>query len=129
MERARIVLADDHPGLLKCIEGMLVGEFDIVGLATDGTAALEITQRLNPDVLVLDITMPRMDGLEVARRLKQADSKARIMFLTIHQDADFLRTALELGAEGYIVKCRLASDLIPAVREVLAGRQFVSPLE
>ncbi len=129
MERARLVLADDHPGLLQCIEGMLAGEFDIIGLATDGKAALETALNLNPDVLVLDVTMPLMDGLEAARRLKEAGSDARIVFLTIHQDADFLRTALEIGAEGYVVKCRLASDLILAVREVLAGRKFVSPLE
>lgn len=129
MERARIVLADDHPGLLKCIEEMLVGEFEIVAVATNGMAALEAAQSLNPDVLVLDITMPLMDGLEAARRLKEAGSNTRIVFLTIHQDPDFLRTALEIGAEGYIVKSQLASDLALAVREALAGRKFISSLE
>jgi DNA-binding NarL/FixJ family response regulator len=129
MERARIVLADDHPGLLQCIEEMLAGEFEIVGVATDGIGALETAQRLNPDVLVLDITMPLMDGLEAARRLKDAGSNAKIVFLTIHQDPDFLRTALDIGAVGYIIKSRLASDLAQAVREALAGRSFVSSLE
>jgi DNA-binding NarL/FixJ family response regulator len=128
MERARIVLADDHPGLLKCIQGMLADEFDIIGMASDGKAVLETAKELNPDVLVLDITMPLMDGLEAARQLKEAGSTAKIVFLTIHQDPDFLKSAIDVGANGYVVKCRLASDLIPAVKEVLAGRQFVSPL-
>jgi DNA-binding NarL/FixJ family response regulator len=128
MERARIVLADDHPGLLKCIQGMLADEFDIIGMASDGKAVLETAKELNPDVLVLDITMPLMDGLEAARQLKAAGSTAKIVFLTIHQDPDFLKSAIDVGANGYVVKRRLASDLILAVNEVLQGRQFVSPL-
>lgn len=128
MERARIVLADDHPGLLKCIQGMLADSFDIIGTASDGKTVLETATELNPDVLVLDISMPLMDGLEAARQLKAAGSTAKIVFLTIHQDPDFLKSAMDAGALGYVVKCRLASDLVLAINEALAGRQFVSPL-
>ena len=128
MERARIVLADDHPELLTCIAGMLNSEFDVVEMVSDGQALVEAAQRLSPDVLISDITMPVLDGLEAARRVKQAGSTAKVVFLTIHQDQDFVKTALEAGGQGYVVKSRLASDLILAVREVLAGRSFISNL-
>ena len=128
MERARIILADDHPELLKCIAGMLDSEFNVVETVSNGQALVEAAGQLSPDVLIADITMPVMDGLEAVRRVKQTGSTAKVVFLTIHQDQDFVKTALETGAQGYVVKCRLATDLIEAVREVLAGRLFISNL-
>ncbi len=107
---------------------MLEPDFDVVDMVRDGQALVEAANRWLPDVLVTDITMPVMDGLEAARQLKEQGSPVKIVFLTIHQDQDFVRTALEAGASGYVVKCRLASDLTMAVIEALAGRQFVSPL-
>ena len=127
MERARVLLADDHPGCSNASRECWPSEFDIIGTVTDGKALLEAAQSLNPQVVVLDITMPVMDGLEAVRRLKEAGSTAKIVFLTIHQDQDFIRTAIESGAQGYVVKCRLASDLVLAVKEVLAGSHSSHP--
>lgn len=108
---------------------MLEPDFDVVERVRDGQALVEAAARWLPDVLVTDITMPVMDGLEAARQLKKQGSTAKIVFLTIHQDQDFVRTALEAGASGDVVKCRLASDLTIAIQEALEGRQFVSPLK
>ena len=83
---------------------------------------------LKPDVLVLDISMPVMNGIETARSLKELGAKTRIVFLTVHDDPDYAREALEAGALGYVIKLRIASDLVAAINEVHAGRSFVSPL-
>ena len=93
----------------------------------DGRALLAEAERLHPDVIVLDITMPRLDGIEAARQLRRSHQPARLVFLTVHEDADFARAALDAGGLGYVVKARLASDLLPAIRAALADRPFVSP--
>ena len=92
-----------------------------------GAAALEEAARINPDLIILDITMSRIDGIETARHLRASGSRAKIVFLTVHADPDYVREGLAAGATGYVVKSRLASDLVPALREALAGRSFVSP--
>ena len=106
---------------------LLEPEFDVVTTACDGRVALAAVARLDPDVLILDISMPVRDGLETARRLRADGSRARIVFLTVHGDPDYVRAGFAAGASGYVVKSRLASDLLPAVREALAGRPYVSP--
>lgn len=126
MDRVRIVLADDHREFLACAAGLLEPEFDVVETVADGQALIEAADRIDPDVLVLDITMPGLNGIEAARRLKAAGSRAKVVFLTVHEDQDFVRSALAVGAQGYVVKRRLASDLVHALREALAGRCFVS---
>ena len=93
---------------------------------TNGAALLEAAVRLKPDVYVLDISMPLLSGIETAIHLKQSDSTAKVIFLTIHQDPDFVGAAFKSGAEGYVFKTRMAADLVVAVREVLAGRTFLS---
>lgn len=93
----------------------------------DGQAALDEATRFEPDVVVLDIAMPLLNGIEAARRLRAAGCTAKVVFLTVHQDSDYVRAALAAGGLGYVVKCRLASELLLAVREALAGRSFVSP--
>jgi len=90
---------------------------------TDGQQALDASRELKPDVLVLDISMPVMTGIETARRLKEAGSETRIVFLTVHDDPDFAREALEAGAVGYVIKQRIASDLVAAIKKAHAGRQ------
>ena len=85
------------------------------------------TERLHPDVIVLDITMPRLDGIEAARQLRSSQRPARLVFLAVHEDADYARAALDAGGLGYVVKTRLASDLLPATRAALADRPFISP--
>jgi DNA-binding NarL/FixJ family response regulator len=95
---------------------------------TDGQQALEAARELKPDVLVLDISMPVVNGIETAHRLREAGDPTRIVFLTVHDDADFAREALAAGALGYVIKQRMASDLIAAIKEAHTGRSFVSPL-
>jgi DNA-binding NarL/FixJ family response regulator len=127
LDRIRVLLADDHQDFLAVATRLLEPEFDVVKTVGNGRAVLDEAARLQPDVLVLDISMPVLNGIEAARRLKAAGCGAKIVFLTVHGDADYVRAALGAGAHGYVVKCRLASDLLPALREALAGRSFVSP--
>ena len=128
MDRIRVLLADDHKAMLDRIAGLLATEFNVVGAVTDGQQALDAAMELEPDVLVLDISMPVLNGIETARRLKEAGIEARIVFLTVHDDPDYAREALETGALGYVIKSCIASDLLAAINEVYAGRTFVSPL-
>jgi DNA-binding NarL/FixJ family response regulator len=127
LTRPRVLLADDHEDFLA-IEGRLLEEdFDVVNKVGDGRALLEEAARLEPDLVVLDITMSAMSGIEAARRLRASGSRVKIVFLTVHDDPDYAREALGSGALGYVVKCRLVADLPQALREALAGRRFVSP--
>ncbi len=128
MGRIRVLLADDHEAMLDRVTKLLGADCDVIGTAIDGRQALEAAMELKPDVLVLDISMPVMNGFETAYRLRQAGAKTRIVFLTVHDDPDYAREALETGALGYVIKSRIASDLIAAINEVHAGRSFVSPL-
>ena len=105
----------------------LPGEYLVVGSVSDGRELLAEAERLHPDVIVLDITMPRLDGIEAARQLRRSHRSARLVFLTAHEDADFARATLDAGGLGYVVKGRLASDLLPAIRAALADRRFISP--
>ncbi len=127
MNRPRVLLADDHLMMREKVTRLLESEFDIIGAVTDGQALLDEAAVLDPDIVVLDITMPGLPGIEVARRLREAGSHAKIVFLTVHEDPDFIREALATGALGYVVKPRLTSDLLVAMREALEGRSFVSP--
>jgi DNA-binding NarL/FixJ family response regulator len=96
-------------------------------MLTNGVELLGAIPRTDPDVIVLDISMPGLDGFEAARRLKAAGCRSKLLFLTVCEDADFVREAMALGADGYVVKSRLATDLLTAVFEVLAERKYVSP--
>jgi DNA-binding NarL/FixJ family response regulator len=120
-------LADDHEAMLERVAELLRIECDVVGTTTDGQQALEAVQDLKPDVLVLDISMPVMNGMETARRLKEVGAETRIVFLTVHDDPDFAREALAAGALGYVIKLRIASDLLAAIKEAHVGRSFLSP--
>jgi DNA-binding NarL/FixJ family response regulator len=127
LNRVRVLLADDHEDFLAIEARLLEQEFDVVKTVGDGRALLEATARLKPEVLVIDISMPVINGIDAARRLQASGCRARIVFLTVHDDPDYVRAALAAGALGYVVKCRLASDLLLAMKEALAGRSFVSP--
>ena len=106
---------------------MLESEFRVVGTASDGKAALECVSTLNPDVVVMDISMPVMSGIDAAKQMRKKGSKAKIVFLTVHQDSDILAASRLAGGLGYVIKTRLGKDLIRAIREALAGRSFISP--
>ncbi len=121
-----VLLADDHEAMLGRVAKFLAIDFSVVRTVTDGQQALDATLELKPDVLVLDISMPVMNGIEAARRLKNAGSEAHVVFLSVHDDPDFAKKALEVGALGYVIKSRLASDLVTAVKEAHCGRSFLS---
>ena len=123
MARARILVADDHEEIRNEIVQLLRRRFEVLGAVGDGPEFLEAVDRLKPDLCVLDISMPKMSGIEVAQRIKKNDSQMKIVFLTLHDDADFRDAALETG-EGYVTKARMGRELLPAIKEVLAGGRF-----
>ena len=127
MTRTRILLAEDHKEMRERVVRLLEPEFEVVGAAEDGLALLEAAGRMRPDVCVLDISMPRMSGIKIATRFRKQGSAVKVVFLTVHEDPDFVRAALATDALGYVVKSRMASDLRSAITEALAGRLFVSP--
>jgi CheY-like chemotaxis protein len=124
--RKRVLVADDQTRMLDVVASLLEELFDVIGLVSDGRAALEAALALEPDLVVLDISMPGMSGIEVARELRQRSNRAIIVFLTVHEDAQIMASCLAAGGLGYIVKEFMDSDLIPALNEALAGRVFVS---
>jgi len=127
VDRVRVLLADDHAEFLVATARLLGPDYDVVAAVCDGQAVLDEAARLKPDVLVLDISMPVLSGVEAARRLTAAGSAAKIVFLTVNRDVDSVRAALAAGALGYVIKDRLVADLPVALSEALAGRSFVSP--
>jgi DNA-binding NarL/FixJ family response regulator len=127
-ESARVLLVDDNEAMLVRSAAVLKRCCVVVGSARDGLAALEAARTLKPDVIVLDISMPGMNGLEVAARLREAGSTAAVVFLTVDDDEDIILAAKAAGAIGYVVKARLFFDLMPAVQEAWAGRPFLSPI-
>jgi DNA-binding NarL/FixJ family response regulator len=122
----RVLLVDDNADMLESAAAVLSKTFEIVGAVTDGWKALEAAGRLHPDVIVLDITMPGLCGLEVASRLKAAGSKAAVVFLSIHDEREIVEAARNAGGVGYVLKPRLASELPRATSEASAGRRFIS---
>jgi len=128
VERLQVLIADDNDILLNEVRAMLEHEFDVVGQVGDGEALLEAARRLTPDVLVVDISMPNVSGIEAVRRLRQDGNGARIIFLTVHQDPALVEIAFEAGGIGYVLKTSAGEDLLPAIDEALRGRRYVSPL-
>jgi DNA-binding NarL/FixJ family response regulator len=122
MSRPRVLLADDHPSMLERTIRLVAEEFDIVSAANNGRAALDAAVVLQPDVVVLDISMPVMSGLEAAARISELAHPPRIVFLTVHDDPAFVEAAREAGATAYVLKPNIATDLIPAIRLALEGR-------
>jgi len=127
-DRPTVLLVDDNEMVLARAKAALSASCVIGGTATSGQAGLEAAAALNPAIIVLDISMPGMNGFEVARQLREAGSTARIVFLTVHEEEEFVLAAKDAGALGYVLKTRLAFDLEVAVREAHAGRPFRSPL-
>ncbi len=125
--RARLIIADDHLEMREAVVRLLEPHFEIVATASDGAVALDAASALKPDLLVLDISMPHLTGIEVARHLKASGSNLKIVFLTVVEDPDFVREAFAAGGSAYVVKSRLMTDLRQAINEVLAGHTFISP--
>jgi len=121
-----ILLADDQQEMLDTAALILEDDFKIVGTAVTGMNAIELVMQLAPDAVVLDISMPGLSGIETATRLRDAGCGSRVIFFTIHDDADFVRAALSTGALGYVLKPALATDLVPAVWAALQGNIYIS---
>ncbi len=126
MSGARVLLADDNPAILDHATRLLCGEFEIVGAAQDGESVLRVYETIKPDVVVLDFSIGELSGLDLARRLLDMGHQAKIVFLTVHEEAEYVCAAMGAGGAGYVLKSRL-SDLTAAVHAVLAGRIFISP--
>jgi DNA-binding NarL/FixJ family response regulator len=127
VKRARVLLADDHRMMAEGLKRLLDPEFELVGLVEDGRALLEAAARLKPDVIVADITMPKMNGLEAIPLLKKADPNVRVVVITMHRETAYARRALQAGASGYVLKSSAPGELIAAIRAALAGKTFVAP--
>src|SRR4051794_19739345 len=128
MSRPRVLLADDHVLLLGAFEKLLASECDIVGQVVDGRSLVEAAETLKPDVVVLDISMPLLNGLEAGRQIRQRVKSVKLVFLTMNEDADVAAEAFRSGASGYLLKRSAASELGTAIREVMKGRTYVTPL-
>lgn len=127
VNRVRVLLADDNRLFLELTVKMLASSFDIVGIAHDGQDLISKALLLTPDVIVVDITMPIVTGIEAVHQLRKTGLAARFVFLTIHSEDEFLQACLEEGAVGYVVKPHMKADLIPAINAAIGGKVFVSP--
>jgi DNA-binding NarL/FixJ family response regulator len=126
--RPRVLLVDDHVRFLESVSRVLAGAFDIVAVASDGRQALDLARRLRPDVVVLDIAMPDLNGFQTLEQLRRDSPETRVVFLTMHQDDEFVAAAIHGGAHGYVLKSRVHLDLIGAIDHAVAGRLFVPSL-
>jgi len=127
MRRLQVLLADDHPNMLRMVENILEPILEVVGEVPDGKSLLEAAAKLHPDLIVTDISMPILNGIEAVKELKESGCRAKIVFLTVHSDNEFVRACFEAGATGYILKPRIDTDLLIAVQAALEGHSFISP--
>ena len=127
MTKPRILLADDHKIVTEGLRGLLSQDFHLVGLAADGRELLAKAKELSPDVIVVDISMPLLNGIDAVRMLREQGSTAKVVFLTMHSDATYLTRALDAGASGYVLKHAASDELITAIQHALRGQTFISP--
>jgi DNA-binding NarL/FixJ family response regulator len=128
MKKPRLLLADDHTILLEGLRALLAPEFEVVATAADGRAVLEAAEKHQPDLILLDISMPGLNGIEAARRLKQSNPGAKLIILTMHADLSFVSAAFEAGVSGYVLKQSAATELVAALHEVDSGRRYLSSM-
>jgi len=124
-ERLRILLADDNRAILEVAKHLLQKEFQVVGALEQGSAVVREAPQINPDVLILDVSMGELNGFEITRQLRKEQCPAKIVFLTVHEELEFIRAAFDAGASGYVFKSRMNTDLRAAVRTVQTGRAFL----
>jgi DNA-binding NarL/FixJ family response regulator len=127
VSRVRVLLADDHRILAEGLRSLLVPEFDLIGVVEDGRAMVEAAKALKPDVIIADISMPQLNGIEALEEVRKFSPNVRVIFLTMHRDVAYARRALEAGAVGFVVKHAALDELVLAVRAAAQGRIFVTP--
>lgn len=125
--RPRILLADDHPMMLEGLERLLCPDFEVVGAVTDGHALLEAAEVQRPELIIVDISMPGIDGIEATRRLRSRVPAARVLILSFHTEPSWVQAAFDAGAHGYLAKASAPAEVETAVREVLKGNFYLSP--
>ena len=126
-DRTRILIADDNKYIRDKVVQLLDVDFEVVGTASDGFGAVEAARLLSPEVLVMDISMPGLSGIDAMTQIRRTQEQIKVVFLTVHDDLDFVRASLDAGGSGYVVKSRVATDLIPAIRRAAEGQIFISP--
>ena len=126
MRRPRVLLADDHAKTAEQLRALLEPDFDVVAVVQDGDALVSAAGRLSPDVIVADISMPNLDGIDAAILIRQSDPQARIVFVTVHSEPILVQRGLAAGALGYVLKDAAGDELVPAVHAALRGERFVS---
>jgi len=127
MNRARVLLADDHRMVAEGLKSILNGEFELLGVVEDGLMMLQAARKLQPDVIVADITMPHLNGLDALAELKKENSRVKVVFLTMHREVAYARRALDAGASGFVLKHSAPSELVAAIHAALEGRIYLSP--
>ena len=127
MTHPRVLLADDHRMLAEGLKALLRNEFELVGIVEDGRAMVEAAERLRPDVIVADVTMPNLNGFEALTLLRKTQPNIKVVFLTMHQNAAYARRALDAGASGFVVKHSASEELVVAIHAALKGRTFITP--
>ena len=127
MIRARVLIADDHPFVLEGLVNILKDKFEVVAAVTDGSLLVEAASRLRPDIIVTDISMPGLNGIEAFQQLKAAGSEAKVIVLTLHANAEIAAKLIASGVSGFVMKLRAARELVIAVDEVLMGRTYLTP--
>ena len=127
MTKPRVLLADDHRIVTEGLKGILAEEFELVGIVENGRAMVDAARTLRPDVIVADISMPQLNGIDALAHLKRDNPAVRVVFLTMHRDAAYARRALEAGASGFVLKHSAPAELVLAVRAALQGRTFITP--
>lgn len=128
MSKPRVLLADDHSLVLEGFRRILDDQCDLVGMVEDGRALLEAAQLVQPDIVILDVSMPLLNGIDAATQLKKSHPSIKVIFVTMHADADYVRSAFEAGASGYLLKRSAVDELEQAIRAVWAGHTYITPL-
>jgi DNA-binding NarL/FixJ family response regulator len=128
MKKPRVLLADDHRILAEGVRGLLESEFELVGIVSDGRELVEAAMKLRPDVVVADISMPSLNGIDAVAQILRAGESCKVVFLTMQRDVSYARKAMEVGASGYVLKHSAHDELVTAIREALRGRTYVTPL-
>jgi DNA-binding NarL/FixJ family response regulator len=127
ISRPRVLIADDHPELILCVRGLLEQDFDVVGTVGDGSSLVEEAIRLQPELIVTDLSMPVLNGIQAINKLRQAGSTSKVVFLSMYRHSEIVQACFDAGASGFVIKSDMQTDLIAALNQALAGRTYISP--